>query len=78
MTVKLSEDEGATWPVSRAVEPGISGYSDLAVGPDGAIYLLYERGTASSSHYNPRSLLPGPVRPGVAHKGEERPRVTEP
>src|ERR671920_848407 len=33
VTVKLSEDEGATWPVSRVVEPGTSGYCDLAVGP---------------------------------------------
>jgi hypothetical protein len=56
LTVKLSEDDGGTWPVSRVIEPGISGYSDLAVGPDGAVYCLYERGTASSSHDNPRSL----------------------
>ena len=45
VTVKLSYDEGHTWPVSRAVEPGVSGYSDLAVGPDGLIYLFYERGS---------------------------------
>jgi sialidase-1 len=46
LTVKLSEDEGRTWPVSRSVEPGTSGYSDLAVGPGGVIFCLYERGTA--------------------------------
>jgi sialidase-1 len=43
--VKLSYDEGKTWPVSRVLEPGFSGYSDLAVGPDGTIYCLYERGS---------------------------------
>lgn len=32
VTVKLSYDEGKTWPVARSVEPGISGYSDLAAG----------------------------------------------
>jgi sialidase-1 len=45
LTVKLSYDEGKTWPVSRVLEPGVSGYSDLAVGPDGAIYCLYECGS---------------------------------
>jgi sialidase-1 len=45
LTVKLSYDEGKTWPVSRVLEPGFSGYSDLAVGPDGTVYCLYERGS---------------------------------
>jgi len=47
VSVKLSYDEGQTWPVNKVVEPGTSGYSDLAVGPDGMIYLIYERGTPS-------------------------------
>ena len=45
MTVRLSEDEGATWPYERVIEPGVSGYSDLAASPDGTIYLVYEDGT---------------------------------
>jgi sialidase-1 len=44
LTVKLSRDDGATWAMSRALEPGPSAYSDLAVTPDGTIYCLYERG----------------------------------
>jgi Neuraminidase (sialidase) len=44
LTVKLSYDEGRTWPVARALEPGRSGYCDLAVGLDGMIYCFYERG----------------------------------
>jgi sialidase-1 len=44
LTVRLSYDEGETWPMSKVIEPGVSAYSDLAVGPDGAIYCLYERG----------------------------------
>ncbi|REK11224.1 MAG: exo-alpha-sialidase [Planctomycetota bacterium] len=43
LTVKLSYDEGETWPVAKALEPGRSAYSDLAVGPDGTIYCVYER-----------------------------------
>src|SRR5262249_15062986 len=42
LTVKLSYDEGRTWPVARVLEPGTSGYSDLAVGAGGTIYCLYE------------------------------------
>lgn len=45
LTVRLSQDEGATWPYERVIEPGVSGYSDLAAGPDGTIYLVYEDGT---------------------------------
>lgn len=44
LTVQLSFDEGKTWPVKRVLEPGYSGYSDLAVGPDGTIYCFYGSG----------------------------------
>ena len=44
LTLKLSGDDGATWPVSRTLEAGPSAYSDLAAGPDGTIYCFYERG----------------------------------
>jgi sialidase-1 len=44
VTVKLSEDGGRTWCASRLLEDGPSGYSDLAVLPDGAILCLYECG----------------------------------
>ncbi|MCA9050393.1 MAG: exo-alpha-sialidase [Planctomycetaceae bacterium] len=44
VTIRLSRDDCRTWPVSRLLQPGISGYSDLAVGPDGTVYCLYERG----------------------------------
>ena len=45
LTVKLSYDEGQTWPVSRTIEPGASMYSDIAVGKDGTILCFYDRGT---------------------------------
>jgi sialidase-1 len=44
MTVRLSRDEGRTWPVSRLIHAGGSAYSCLAVLPDGTVGLLYERG----------------------------------
>ncbi|MHC4982747.1 MAG: sialidase family protein [Planctomycetota bacterium] len=44
MTVRASYDEGRNWPVSKALHPGPSAYSDLAVSPDGTIWCFYEGG----------------------------------
>jgi sialidase-1 len=55
VTIRLSEDDGKTWPVSRTLEAGPSGYSDLAVTPDGMIHCLYERGTIEGN-YRTRAL----------------------
>jgi sialidase-1 len=41
-TVRLSDDDGATWPISRELVPGDFAYSCLAVTPDGSIFCLYE------------------------------------
>jgi len=45
LTAKISYDAGNTWPVQKVLNGGPSGYSDLAVGPDGMIYCLYETNT---------------------------------
>jgi sialidase-1 len=45
VSVKLSYDEGETWPVGKTVETGFSGYSDLAAAKDGTVLLFYERGS---------------------------------
>ena len=42
-TVRLSRDEGKTWPVSRVVYPGGFAYSCLASVPDGEVGCLFER-----------------------------------
>ena len=44
VSVKLSYDEGQTWPVARSVEPGPSMYSDIAVAKSGTILCFYGRG----------------------------------
>lgn len=44
MTVRLSDDDGKTWPVSKVLYTGPSAYSCLAVLSDGTIGCLYERG----------------------------------
>ncbi len=43
MTVRLSRDDGDTWPASRLIYPGSSAYSCLARLPDGDVGCLYER-----------------------------------
>ncbi len=48
MTVRLSKDEGKTWPVAQVLHEGPSAYSCLGVLPDGTILCLYERGEKSS------------------------------
>ena len=43
MTVRVSHDEGRTWPTSKLIDPGPSGYCCLTRLKDGRIGLLYER-----------------------------------
>lgn len=43
LTVRLSYDEGQTWPVKKTVYAGSAAYSCLTRLPDGRIGLIYER-----------------------------------
>jgi sialidase-1 len=45
LTVRLSNDGGAHWIAKRTIEPGATGYADLAVMPDGTILCFYEKVT---------------------------------
>ncbi len=43
LTLRLSHDNGKTWPAGRVLEAGIAGYADLAFTPDGKEgYCLFE------------------------------------
>jgi len=42
LTIRMSRDDGATWPISRVLEPGKSAYSDLAALPDGTMLCFCE------------------------------------
>jgi sialidase-1 len=44
MTLRVSYDEGRSWPVARTLHAGPSAYSDLTALPDNAIGCLYECG----------------------------------
>ena len=52
LTVRMSYDEGHTWPVSKVLDPEIAGYSDLAVTPDGMIHCFYEGGSLTGRHFH--------------------------
>jgi sialidase-1 len=56
VSVQLSYDEGKTWVVRKTIEPGWSGYSDLAVAHDGTVLLLYERGGADADRFRSDTL----------------------
>jgi len=42
LSIKLSRDDGKTWPVSKTLDAGSSAYSDLAVLTDGTVLCLWE------------------------------------
>ncbi len=42
LSIKVSYNDGKTWPVNKTLEKGPSAYSDLAVLPDGNIVCLFE------------------------------------
>lgn len=54
LTVRLSHDEGATWPVSRCVTAGPSAYADMVLLADGSVGMLCECGEA---RYNQRIVF---------------------
>jgi len=45
MTVRLSIDDGHTWPSSKLLHEGPSSYSSMVVLPDGTVLCLFEGGT---------------------------------
>lgn len=57
LTVWMSEDDGATWPIRRTLEPGPSAYSDLAVLPDGTVLCFYESANPERKPASPYGFL---------------------
>lgn len=52
LTVKMSCDNGKTWPIRKVVDPGAAAYSTLTRLPDGRLGLLYERGAYEHMTYS--------------------------
>jgi len=81
VSVKLSYDEGETWPVMKTIEPAVSGYSDLGVGHDKTVYLLLRTGRRGRQPLPNQDAHAGPVqyrvvnrrrRPASARKQQQR------
>jgi sialidase-1 len=45
LTVRLSYDEGKTWPVAKLIRKGPGAYSSMTVFPDGTIGIIFESGS---------------------------------
>jgi sialidase-1 len=56
LTIRMSRDDGATWPVSRVLEPGVTGYSDLTPGPAGSFCCVYERDGVGGSMWDTKFI----------------------
>ena len=55
LTIRLSKDNGQTWPVKRVLDTGWAGYSDLAA-RGREVVCLYERGAAGEDHFKTHAL----------------------
>ncbi|MFI7516723.1 exo-alpha-sialidase [Micromonospora echinofusca] len=51
LTVRLSTDDGASWPARALIKPGGAGYSTMAVLADGKVGNLYEVGNTGGIHF---------------------------
>jgi sialidase-1 len=71
----MSSDECQTWPVSKVLEEGPAGYSDLAVLADGTVLCFYESGMVGSMYATQNVTLAHFDLPWLmdgrdAHRGE--------
>ena len=44
LTLRLSRDDGRTWPHSRILRKRLAGYSDMAITKEGKILCVFENG----------------------------------
>ena len=57
MTVRMSYDEGKTWPVAKLIKKGPAAYSCLTMFPDGTIGLVYETGDTYGATADPYAKI---------------------
>lgn len=57
LMAKVSLDDGKTWSVKKVLDSGSAGYSDLAVGPDGTVYCLYETNAGAAEGWRYHVVL---------------------
>jgi sialidase-1 len=52
LSASVSFDDGESWKLHQALDSGPAGYSDMAAGPGGMIYCLYETNTQQHKGFN--------------------------
>lgn len=52
LSASISFDDGNTWNLHQVLSTGPAGYSDMAAGPGGVIYCLYETNTQQNKGFN--------------------------
>ena len=57
LTVRLSYDEGQTWPVAKLIHPGPGAYSGMTVFPDETIGIIFETGYSENGRVDYQSKL---------------------
>ncbi len=84
LTVRLSYDDGRTWPCAKVIDSEASAYGDLATGPDGRIHIAYESGKKSAyegialASFNVDWILSTPQSATVSPRGPgSRPRAAD-
>jgi sialidase-1 len=61
LTLRVSEDDGQSWPVSRVLHEGPSAYSGLAALADGTVLCLYEGGAKKPMEWLRLARVPAAV-----------------
>jgi sialidase-1 len=72
LVLRMSEDDGATWPQARVVVPGPAGYSDLTMAPGGDALVLFEAGRLMYSE----KLTLATIDPATGFSGHGRSELT--
>ena len=59
LVARVSNDGGYTWSAPNAIDPGLSGYSDLALLPNGVgVGIIFENGAATFCDRVSFAILP--------------------
>lgn len=57
LALRTSFDGGKTWPQTDCIDPGLAGYSDLALNPQDTLYCVYEAGGINGNAYAPNQII---------------------
>jgi len=77
LTIKVSEDNAQTWSHQQVIDPGITGYSDLASLGD-RLWVIYESGSLLGSQGKPDHLVIARVSKAWLLKGPRPANWNEP